>query len=257
MLCDTQRRPARGFTLIELMVAIGISVLLLSILAFVFKISTQATRAATSQVSLTERMRILNIRMRQEIGAMLPVQRLDPGTSKPHDDKRTFEVTDNAGGATDRGPVLKFASATVEEGLPVSVDVKYEFIQDPGGDVTKNVLIRWRDMTGPYQTNVGTGAKEINPNYKLGDDKWMVPTDGSTYSRADVLVSNVRNLYFTAKAMDIPPGMPGNSATASPTDLNPRMLPAGIQMFIEYGPETGNLDMVDRAMLYFPVYRGL
>ncbi len=42
-----------GFTLIELLVAIAVSVVLLSILAFVFRISTSATRDASSRVALT------------------------------------------------------------------------------------------------------------------------------------------------------------------------------------------------------------
>ena len=248
------RSSARGFTLIELLVAIGVSVVLLSILAFVFRISTAATRDAASRVSLTERMRSLNIRMRQEVGNMLPIQRLD-STGKPFADGRTFWI-----GSQKRS--LEFASATVEGNRAISVDLKYEFIEDPGGDPRKNVLVRWRDKTGPLTYNYTMKTWEINPNYRLGDDQWETPTNGDPFAACDVMVSNCRAVEFDATEMDVPAGMPfdadhGATTTPSPTDLNPRQLPAAIKLTIRFGPETGNLDVLEQAVLYFPVYRGL
>jgi hypothetical protein len=62
---------------------------------------------------------------------------------------------------------------------------------------------------------------------------------------------------FSAVEFDIPPGMPGNPNAPSPTDLSPRELPAGIKLIIEFGPETGNTEMTERATIRFPIYRGL
>jgi hypothetical protein len=41
------------------------------------------------------------------------------------------------------------------------------------------------------------------------------------------------------------------------TDLNPRLLPSGIRLRIEFGADVGNPDMTERAVIEFPVYRGL
>lgn len=242
-----KRQMKAGFTLIELLVAIAVSVILLSILAFVFRLATGATRDANSRVALTERMRSLNIRLRQEIGAMLAVQRLD-GAGKPYTDKRTYEITPSTSGAANA--MLRFTSATVQDGKNVSQDVRYEFVPDPGGDVEKNALVRWRDKTGNFD-NV---TRQVNPNYKMGDDKWELPASGP-YFEADVIVKNVRFVAF--KAWDIPPGFPGNPNPPDLAGLNPRELPASIELDIEFGPETGNPDMLERAKLSFPIYRGL
>src|ERR1043165_9353758 len=95
-------RKPRGFTLIELLVAITVSVILLSILAMVFKLATQATRDANQRIVLTERLRALNIRMRQEIGNMLDAPRSKAGD-------RTFDL-DAA------GEYIAFATSTDEDG---------------------------------------------------------------------------------------------------------------------------------------------
>jgi len=249
----SKSRSAAAFTIIELLVAICVSVVLLVIVAFVFKISAAATRDANSRVGMTERLRLVNIRLRQEVGAMLPVQRLDSGFKppQPYTDKRTFEV------AAD-GTWIVFATSTVQDGLPVSVDVKYEFIEDPGGDPHQNVLVRWRDGTGPYDNT----THQANPNYMLGDSSFEKPTTGAPFFHSDVLMLNVRSVKFDVSSMDVPNGMCFNNGqapttVANPTDLYPRQLPAGIEMDIEYGPETGDLDRTERQKLFFTVYRGL
>jgi len=249
----TLKRPSprslAGFTLIELLVAIAISVILLAILAFVFRLSTAATRDANNRVAITERLRSLNIRMRQEFGAMLPQLRLAPG-GKVYPDKRTFEIDPN-------GKWITFTSATVENGRAITTDVKYEFIPEPG-DKLKNVLVRWRDRTGPYVQNPLTRDWSSNPDFLLGDNddskSWLKPTSGEKFFQADVLVANVRLIEF--EAMDVPPGMPGSKQAANPTQLNPRELPSAIKLTIEFGPE-GVEDVIERAILVFPVYRGL
>lgn len=245
----TSTRAPSGFTLIELLVAIAISVILLAILAFVFRLSTAATRDANNRVAITERLRSLNIRLRQEFGAMLPQLRIGPG-GKVFPDKRTFEIDPS-------GQWITFTSATVENGRAVTTDVKYEFIPQPG-DKMKNVLVRWRDKTGPYMQNPVTREWSANPDFLLGDNddgkSWLKPTSGDKFFQADVMVTNVRLVKF--EAMDVPPGMPGSKQAVNPTQLNPRELPSAIQLTIEFGPENVE-DVIERAILVFPVYRGL
>lgn len=241
-----RRRSPRGFTLIELIVAIGISVVLLSILAFIFRISTAATRDANSRISITERQRTINIRLRQEIGAMLPVPRTD-ANQVLLSPQRTFDIQ-NTNGLT--ANVLIFSTATVESGLPISVDVKYQFIPDTTTP-EKGVLIRWRDSTGPYYT-AGQPAPavvgQINPGYFLGDDNFVNTNATPAYFLSDVMMMNVRSCQFTAVDVPLPP---------SPTELNPRLLPSAIQLDMQFGPEVGNPDKIEFVRFVFPIYRGL
>ena len=253
--------PARGFTLIELLVAISVSVVLLSILAFVFKISTSATRDASSRVALTERLRTLNIRLRQEIGAMLPVQRLD-GAGKPYPDKRTFAIDPV-------GKWITFSTSTQENGRPVSVDVRYELVDDPSAAPgTTQALVRRRDKTGPYFQDASMIWKP-NDKYKLGDDDPSASWEAM--ERRDVMVTNVINLKFAVKDpsatppidFDVPVGMEaayGGATVVAPgaaTMLSPRELPAAVRLVIEFSAEVGNPDMTQDSVMVFPVYRGL
>ncbi|HYG73634.1 MAG TPA: prepilin-type N-terminal cleavage/methylation domain-containing protein [Planctomycetota bacterium] len=240
-----QKKPA-GFTLIELLVAISVSVVLLSVLAFVFQISTAATRDANSRVALTERLRSLNIRMRQEVGAMLPVQRFQ-SPSKTFANKRTFDIDTSSTPAW-----IVFATATQENGRPVSVDVKYEYIPD-AGNPNGGKLVRWRDATGPYKKDFATGQWVPNDKYTLGDNEttsWEPRTD------ADVMVTNVRRCVF--EVIDVPESMKTAAAPTTPvTELNPRELPSAVMLTIEFGAEVGNPDMRQTTTMTFPVYRGL
>jgi prepilin-type N-terminal cleavage/methylation domain-containing protein len=218
-------RPGRqrAFTLIELLVSIAISVLLLSILAFVFRISTNATRNANSRVSLTERLRSLNIRLRQEIGGMLPVVRAS--------NSLTYQISDDT---------LIFAAATIENSKPVSIDVKYMYIKGKSDAPEKGMLIRYRDKTGPYDS---TDPTKNNPNYKLGDDEWEPAQE------SDILLSNVRYVQFSV--INPPP-----PATTSTTEFYPRELPSGVRLTIVFGPEVGDTDMLEPITMDFPVNRG-
>jgi prepilin-type N-terminal cleavage/methylation domain-containing protein len=251
---NRMRVQPRGFTLIELLVAISVSVVLLSILAFVFKISTSATRDASSRVALTERLRTLNIRLRQEIGAMLPVRRVD-AAGKPYPDLRTFAISPT-------GDWITFSTSTQENGRPISVDVRYELVPDPNDPSgTTMALVRRRDKTGPYTQNPMTLVWTANPKYRLGDDNGA--NSWETLGRADVMVTNVLNCKFEATDFDIPPGMEGavggapKVAPGAATMLAPRELPAAIKLTIEFRAEVGNPDMTQDSVMVFPVYRGL
>jgi hypothetical protein len=240
------------------MVAISISVVLLSILAFVFKIATGATRDAASRVSLTERLRMVNIRLRQEIGSMLPQVRLDglPPKGKPCLDGRTFV------GSFD-GKAFIFATSTAEFGRPVSVDVKYEFLPDPDDQTGQTMLlVRWRDKTGPYVLDKKTNTWASNPNYVLGDESWELNTGTPPWMQSDVLLKGVTFGKF--EIIDPPDTMnlavTGAKATATPpatANLQPRTLPSAIKLSLEFRADVGNVNMTQAAVIEFPVYRGL
>ena len=212
----TSSRATGGFTLIELIVAIGVSVILISILTFVFRVSTNATRNANSRVSIVERMRSLNIRMRQEIGAMLPVTRKVPDPAHP-----TYDLNPDTH--------LVFSSATNQDGLPVSTDVEYRYV--PGGIPSDGKLYRLRSKLG------------TNGVPKLAQDDFEDPP-----VEMDVMMVNVRSVKF--EDVDPPP------AAAASTELQPRVLPAAIKMSITFGPELGDKTIIEKITITFPVYRG-
>ena len=253
MLQKTQR-VNRGFTLIELLVSVTVSVILLAILAMVFQLATRATRNANTRIALTERMRALNIRMRQEVGNMLDKPRIDDPKGK------TYVIS----GANDS---ITFATATDEDGRPVNVDVKYQFVK--GTLPQDGKLVRRRDATGPYELDPSgevvltktvvagktTYIPKPNTNYLLGDGKFFQDgMSGNNSAAATVMLSNVREVIF--RIID-PPLDPTDPALK--TQLNPRTLPAAIEMQIKFGPEsgTGDVENLESLRLDFPIYRGL
>jgi prepilin-type N-terminal cleavage/methylation domain-containing protein len=223
---EFKRSAPRGFTLLELLVAISVSVILLTILAFVLRISVSTMRDANSRTSMTERLRNMNIRLRSEIGGMLPVQRAN---------NAMLQIT-NSNGQT--ANVLVFAATTSAAGRTVSIDVKYEFIPD-AAKPENGRLIRYRDTTGPYDL---VTPDKVNPLYTLGDDNFSAET------QADVMITNVRAVKF--ETIDPPP------ALNSTLDLHPRVLPQAIKVTITYGPDLGDPQALENGVFYFPVYRG-
>jgi prepilin-type N-terminal cleavage/methylation domain-containing protein len=224
---------ARGFTLLEVLVAVALSVMLLSVLGFAFRISTMAARNANLRASILERLRLINVRMRQEVGAMLPiVQTEGPGIGQ------TFHCTPDT---------LIFTTATVENGRSVNVDVKYKLVPDPSSP-GRGLLIRYRDKTGPYVYN-DPATPNAPLNYKLGDT--LVANFVDPYDQADIMLTDVRLATFSFAVINPPP-------PTDPTDtsLAPRGLPSGVQMKVSFGAEKGNADLLETATFVFPVHRG-
>ncbi len=112
---------ARGFTLLELLVAAVVSMLLLLMLSYVFNVSTHATRTANSRVTTTERIRALNSRLRRELGAMQSVN------SHP----LRLDAT-----------ALAFVTDVVEAGRLQRLGVKYEFRPGSAEKPEEGVLVR-------------------------------------------------------------------------------------------------------------------
>jgi prepilin-type N-terminal cleavage/methylation domain-containing protein len=225
-LQPVRARAPRGFTLIELLVAISVSVILLTVLAFVLRISVSTMRDANSRTSMTERLRNMNIRLRSEVGGMLPVVRAN---------NATYQISDSNGQSNN---VLTFASTTTAAGRNVSLDVRYEFIPDAVRPENSR-LVRYRDKTGPYDL---VNQDTINPLFTLGDDTFAPET------LADVVITNVRAVTFEV----ITPPPPANTTN----ELNPRVLPQAIKLTITYGPDMGDPQAIENGVFYFPVYRG-
>lgn len=216
---------SRGFTLIELLVSTAVATILLSILAFVFRLSIGATREANTRIGITERLRTITSRVRQEVGGMLPVKRASG---------MTYAINNSNSKIAN---VLTMASATNEDGRSVSVDVRYEFIPD-AANPENGKIVRYRDATGPYDLAKPTLH---NPAYATGDDTFAPQSEGS------ILLTNVRETKF--EVID-PPPPPGNG-------IDPRELPAAIKMTLTFGAPNADPSMTETFVMTFPVYRGL
>jgi len=136
------------------------------------------------------------------------------------------------------------------------------------------MLVRLRDRTGPDTDAVPLVEGAAKVYYTIGDDRWVakitapaadritladIPTtldkgaikafNDKVYT-ADIMITNVRDVEFFV--VDPPP-----TTAAAATQLSPRTLPAGIKLNIVYGPEVGEIDMLEREEIFFPVHRGL
>ncbi len=239
----TRRRPA-GFTLLELLVSVAISVILVSILSFVFTTSINATRATTGRVAVTERMRGLNIRLRQEIGAMLPVPRTQDA-GDPVNPGMGFDYY-----VSPSGDELTFTTSTDEFGKPVTVDVRYKLEADPNFP-GRSMLVRYRDSSGPYDP-VDPTKLNLDPltsawKCKLGDYNFVTPA-----LQSDIMISNIITSSFKFTAIN-----PPAAAVTGDTALYPRTLPSAVALTLTFSPEVGDPNLVQSVTLTFPVYRGL
>jgi prepilin-type N-terminal cleavage/methylation domain-containing protein len=263
----------KAFTLIELLVAVGISVVLLAILTFVFRVSTAASRTATSRVSLTERLRSLNMRMRQEIGGMLEVDALPASTRETWAKaKKPPQYTCCA--VRDKGAAITFTASTNQDGKAVTVDVAYVYEPGTRESPEQGRLIRLRDATGPEVDSMTAAEKTARglpatATYCLGDDLFLDCLDKAKSLKdiialteaadldpniavRDVMITNVRLANFD----DVYVELPDDRANAI-KPLTDRKLPGAIKLRIRFGPEVGEMDMVEEEEIYFLVPRGL
>ena len=195
----------------------------------------------TGRVGTTERMRNLNVRLREEIGAMLPVTRIQEAGDPANPGLGADYYISPA------GDELTFTTATDELGKQVTVDVRYKFEADPN-NAGRVMLIRYRDATGPYDPTDSTKLNvdsSGNSRYKLGDYNFVTP-----YSKADILIANVLPNGFAFTVIHPPPPV-------DPAALSPQTLPAAIQLTMTFSPEIGDPNMFQTATLIFPVYRGM
>jgi prepilin-type N-terminal cleavage/methylation domain-containing protein len=114
------RGPAgRGFTMIELLVAVGLMVILLSVLAFVFSQSVRAVEGASESVLVIQKARNVQMRMGREIASAVEylIETKDP----EHPTARAFMLLPSNEG-------VEFVSQTLDdEGRLDTWNVKYEY----------------------------------------------------------------------------------------------------------------------------------
>lgn len=118
-----RRRISAGFTLLELVVAIGLMVMLMSVLAFVFRQSAEAVGAASEAVAVVQRARVLGTRLGKELGAA--VEYYVPNPTNNREIILAFEISAD-------GKSIEFVSQTLQEGVLDTWNIKYYYLEDPG-----------------------------------------------------------------------------------------------------------------------------
>ncbi len=143
-----ERRSARGFTIIELMVSVGLMVILIGVLAFVFQQSSRAVSGATEAVNVWQKARNLNTRMARELAAAIELTvEVGPRGGRF---ERAFTFGDGgwgkAQGSQDQntnGRTIRFVSRTLNDGVLHNWDVIYEY--NEYGNKGYGRIVRYKD----------------------------------------------------------------------------------------------------------------
>jgi prepilin-type N-terminal cleavage/methylation domain-containing protein len=237
MLRAVTSRRDRGFTMLELIVSVGLMVSLLSVLAFVFRQSAEAVSQATEAVNTVQKARNLEARLGRELAAAVQYVAQNSPMGKP---QRAFwfdgDGTNNKsqGNASSAGYVtsIEFVSRTLQDGVMRTWDVKYVFVQDPGKDY--GAIKRKKD------------APNTDGEYVLWDQK---DSGGSWDDTQDeILAWPVRGVTFQAAGNWVPADQ---STGDQNTELPPYVL-VNMTFLDTWGGESFQLPM----SFCFPVYQG-
>ncbi len=239
MLRAVAGRRDRGFTMLELIVSVGLMVALLSVLAFVFRQSAEAVSQATEAVNTVQKARNVEARLGRELASAVQYVVQSSALGQPQrafwfDGNGAFtgsrEDLDSAGYWTS----IEFVSRTMQDGIMRTWDVKYEFVQDEGEDY--GAIRRKRD------------APNTDGEYVLWDHNF-VEDDPASEDQGEILAWPVRRVTFQA-AGNWQAEIPANSGIQN-TKLPPYVL-VNVTFLDTFGGENFQLPM----SFCFPVYQG-
>lgn len=234
MLRVAPRRRDRGFTMLELIVSVGLMVVLLSVLAFVFRQSAEAVSQATEAVNTMQKARNFEARLGRELAAA--VQYVVEGVSlaKP---QRAFRFDENgvhngSQGDPDSaayGTQIEFVSRTLQDGVMKTWDVKYIFVMDPGE--TYGSITRKKDAPNP----------DANGEYVLWDQLWVEDQD-------EVIAWPVTGVSFQAAGN----WLPEEDVSGDENTELPPYVQVDVTFLDKWGGQSFRLPMT----FYFPIYQG-
>ena len=223
---DASGRLQRGFTMIELIVAVGLMIVVLGVLAFVFRQSAGAVGSATEAVTVVQTARNFEARLGRELASAVAYLKETAGGQA----QRGFTFDDDAG-AEKSARCIRFVSQTMNDGILDTWDVKYHYEEDPASPAAN----RWGAVKRRKD------ARNSEGDYELWDD------DATTWEAKDeILAQPVRGVEFAA-AEGWDAGAVG--------DENPRLPPyvrVKVTFLDKWGGRTFQLPMD----FYFPVYQG-
>ena len=219
-----RNRAARGFTMIELIVSVGLMVVLLGVLAFVFKTSTEAVSSATEAVTVWQKARNFEARLGRELASA--VQYL---VQSGDDVERAFLI-DDLPEASSGTVSIEFVSQIVKDGVLDTYDVKYYY--EPAPDLAAGE---------DYGAIMRLSRKE---------DYWGKASGGAYAYEEQTVVEPVKNLVLTA-AGDWEPKVQEGAETVDNTRL-----PAYVKVGITFLDQWGGTNLEVPLEFYFPIYQG-
>jgi type II secretory pathway pseudopilin PulG len=213
-------RATRAFTMLELLVAIGLMVMLLSVLAFVFRQSAQAVTGATETVTIVQRARNFSSRLGKEVAAA--VESYLPPDARGKPPRLTFIVSDDGETPLEEGENLEFLSQTLNEGVMDTWCVKYFYSPEKG-------------VGGPDE--MGSIRRIIRTRDRFGE-----PFD-KKFDKDERVVANVRKVKFRR----VPPPPPRHLVDK---------MPASVEVIVTFVDQWGGKRFKLEHQFYFPIYQG-
>ncbi len=219
----------RGFTMIELIVAVGLMIVLLGVLAFVFRESAGAVEAATEAVTVAQTARNFEAKLARELAsAVAYIKEETLGTTGKIVRGFTF---DDSPIAYNSEKCIEYVSQAMSDGKLKTWDVKYSYEKYAGKNY--GAIRRHKDAPKPGTTD----------KYELWDHLWE---DDDPNIKPETLAAPVRGVRFSA-AKDWDPG--------TDEDQNDR-LPAYVRVEVIFLDSWGGKTFEMPMEFYFHVYQG-
>ena len=226
------RTNERGFTMIELIVAVGLMIVVLGVLAFVFRQAAGAVASATEAVTVVQKARNFEARLGRELASAVAYLK-EAGTAIDPMAARGFSFDDRADEERS-GRCIEFVSQTMNDGILDTWDVKYHYEVDPNSPTLEpyGYIKRRKD------------ARNTMGHYVLWDHQWEEDDEILAWPvRVDSSVG--KELFAAAEGW--------NAGTVE--DQNPRLPPyvrVNVTFLDTWGGRTFSFPMV----FYFPIYQG-
>lgn len=232
-----RRRSGPGFTMLELVVSVGLMVALLGVLAFVFRMSAEAVDQATQAVNVVQKARNFEAKLGRELASAVQHQVEVAPEAAP---ERAFMFDDDPevkSGQTS----IEFVSRTLQDGVLDTWDVKYVYVPDPDApaDNPYGAIIRKKDAPKPADPE----APDAPPQYEVWDHLWDDAKD-------ETLARPVKGVLFEAAGGWMP--MVTDDAEVV---QNPR-LPAYVRVKIIFCDVSGGVNFELPMEFYFRIYQG-
>lgn len=235
----------RAFTMIEVVVAIGLMVVIMAVLAFVFKESADAVAGSTEAVAMVQNARAMYGRMSREIGHA--VQYYDHETAR-----RGFWMDGDV--INKSGDELEFVSQTTNDGELGTWDVRYRYVE------AEQTL--YRDKDSPF-FDLGDPGNPRNGSYRLWDHWYNgldIDGDGDIDEYMSAQVEQVLAHPVVPMLDENDVAVPIFAIVSDPdrglgAEIMTR-LPAAVRVRLVFIDSRGGQSIRMPMQFYFPIFQG-
>jgi len=215
--------------MIELIVAVGLMIVVLGVLAFVFRQAAGAVSSATEAVTVVQKARNFESRLGRELASAVAYLK-ESGTMIDPKADRGFTFDDKAGEEKSLR-CIEFVSQTMNDGILDTWDVKYHYEEDvdsSGTGLGYGAIKRRKD------------ARNAMGNYVLWDHQWEEDDEIVAWP-----VKVDGELFAAAEGWD----------AGNPEDQTP-YLPPYVKVKVTFLDTFGGKTFKFPMVFYFPVYQG-